>query len=247
MMANRQAFDMWAPPASPWSDWAKPTLFLSTRFLIPRRLPGPLPDLPWLGSAGRDFAAVVDLPAADSVMVGFSLARAGFRPVPLFNGCDGPSPAVDVDPIIDALVAGLSMQEMTRIPYDAPPAFLIDSRRQHASPLLGPGNFDNRWVCLPQDFPSGAMLKGRGIREVVLIRADAAGPGDDLLHILHRWQLAGLQIYRAGMGPDSGMIPMTVRRPRWFGAFFWSLLARLHLRPNAAGGFGSRIPHPSQG
>ena len=75
---------------------------------------------------------------------------------------------------------------------EAPPAFLLDSRRFPRGKAASPGQFDNRWMVFPQDFPSGKLLLSRGLRRAVVVRE---GPlMDDLAHVLRRWQEAGVRI-----------------------------------------------------
>ena len=63
----------------------------------------------------------------------------------------------------------------------------------------GPGTFDNRWVVFPQDFPSAAFLRSRGVAEVLLIQAGAQ-PQEDLAHVLLRWQQGGPRNNAGGFG-----------------------------------------------
>jgi hypothetical protein len=60
------------------------------------------------------------------------MVKSGFRPVPLFNGCHGPSPVIDMAPIIRMLRAGAEAGVLEHLREDAPPAFLIDSQRAFA-------------------------------------------------------------------------------------------------------------------
>jgi hypothetical protein len=73
--------------------------------------------------------------------------------------------------------------------------------------------FDNRWICLPQDFPSAIFLKDHGILKIAVIRNDQGLPSDDLLHILRRWQEGGLSIHLWVPEKGSFIQPITVPRP----------------------------------
>jgi hypothetical protein len=75
--------------------------------------------------------------------------------MPLFNGTSGPAAVIDVGRLTRALAAGAPAIRGYRLPPDAPPAFLLDSRRNEPATPPAPGAYDNRWVVLAQDFPSG--------------------------------------------------------------------------------------------
>jgi hypothetical protein len=73
-MSPSELFDIWAPPAAPWSRWAKPVLFAELD-----AAPGIGVDLGALPAASLSIpqpsAIVVDLPSAESVRMGLALAR----------------------------------------------------------------------------------------------------------------------------------------------------------------------------
>lgn len=247
-MNNREVFEIWAHPASPWSNWAKPTLFAT--WMFPTAPPLPLlPDFAWDDRLGRNWAIIVDLPGKAAVLAGLAMAREGFRPIPLFNGCSSNMKisSVDTSGMGEALYAGAVERVLRDLPADAPPAFLIDSRRKSSAMALRPGMLDNRWVVFPQDFPSGAYLHQHGITDVAVVREEPSRPDDDLLHVLRRWEEAGLHIHLQGLTRTEPPQPFSVPRPPHFRMFLYSMLARMGLRQSFAGGFGGIIPQPSQG
>jgi hypothetical protein len=251
-MNASELFDIWAPQEAIWSRWAKPVLFADLGYVGAAHIEdGALPEI---GSeADGRTALVLDLPAEASVKAALALASAGFRPVPLFNGNRGPvdpilggSAVVNNEKILSWLVAGELILRRHALPVNAPPAFLLDSRRR---PQLqpGPGSYDNRWIVFPQDFPSAAFLKSQGIRDVVLVLENANGqPQEDLAHVLLRWQQAGLGMHVTDLESDSPQ-PLQVKKPGKFGWLWYSALAVMGLRRNSAGGFGSMVPHTSSG
>jgi hypothetical protein len=106
--------------------------------------------------------------------------------------------AVDVRSIILALSATASQLRGgglrgAGLGADAPPAFLVDSRRLDGRGPLHPGRYDNRSAHSPADFPSAEVLREGGIERVVVVLA-AARPGWDLLPTLEVWRRAGLSI-----------------------------------------------------
>ena len=262
MIQRREdVFEAWAPASSRWSAWAKPVLFAHLPQL--EHLPAPLAlardNLSAPPADGRT-AIVVDLPAADSVALGLALARRGYRPVPLFNAAPGPvgehlwisslEALVELRPAMGQLWAGAAQLASLHLPDDAPPAFLLDAhRRPGRSPRASTGDFDNRSVSFPTDFPSAATLSASGVGAVLLIQETAnIPPQSDVAHTLLRWQNENLAMLRCGVvdlqSTDGGDIgrPYVVTRPSWFGFFWYRLLVGLRLRPNLLGGFGGFLP-----
>jgi hypothetical protein len=109
-----------------------------------------------------------------------------------------------------------------------------------------PGQFDNRWMTFPQDFPSASFLREAGITNAIVIGMGDNFPQTDLIHILLRWQQGGIPIQKLSMAPGSHPAPMELRRPSWFGFAFQRLLATFGLRRSEGGGFGSVVPDPHQ-
>lgn len=252
-MTTSELFDLWAPMEAVWSRWAKPVLFADMT-AIPVMDPDaePLPELGLQHSSGT--AVIVDLPGADSVRTGLALLASGFRPIPLFNGNRGPVSAglgavaiLNNDVLLGWLHAGAAVLRDARLPVNAPPAFLLDSRRKtDVSPT--PGRFDNRWVVFPQDFPSATFLKSQGITQAVLIKQDVVSRvQEDLTHVLRRWQEGGISLYVYGLNAGTDLQPLTVEKPSHFKTLWYTALALSGLRRNSAGGFGSVIPQPSSG
>lgn len=252
-MKTSELFDLWAPPEVVWSRWAKPVLFAEMS-AVPGVDPAadPLPSLPL--RANSNTAVIADLPGATSVKAGLALLERGFRPVPLFNGNRGPlgssfaaTAILDNDPILAWLHAGAAMLERRFLPFDAPPVFLLDSRRR-TQVSLTPGRYDNRWVVFPQDFPSANFLKSQGITRAILLQSDPSlKPQEDLVHVLMRWQEGGIALTACGVEETSVPQPVVVQKPGHFRALYYTAMALMGLRRNSAGGFGSIIPQPSSG
>jgi hypothetical protein len=264
-LTREQAFELWAPISSPWWAWAKPVLFAHLpEVLLTTHAASPDPTLdvaPWAPNADGATVVVVDLPGAQSVRAGEGLVRAGFRPVPLFNAvpgprndsrggpADGPRTVVDVHSIVDAIrdASPRMVEAIQLLPNGAPPAFLLDANRRLGTEPR-PGDFDNRSVSLPTDFPSATALLARGVSRALLVMGD--GPANDLAHTLLRWQLAGIEMHACSIDADfraSTPHPITVARPSWFGALWHNALSVLRLRRSPMGGFGGTLPLPSAG
>jgi hypothetical protein len=210
-----------------------------------------LPELRgWLDPA---VAVVVDLPGTDSIAYGMSLARQGFRPVPIFNASPGPSPwglqtntVVDMDSLVQAFHAASREMERLQLSSEAPPAFLLDAMRIQGHRPAAEEMFDNRWVVFPQDFPSARFLRGRGIGRALLVH-DGLQPQEDLAHVLLRWQEGGIDIWACRPLEPRPPWNLTVARPSRYRSLWYRALAMLGLRRNSAGGFGSYIPSASSG
>jgi hypothetical protein len=241
-MQREQVYDAWAPPASVWSLWAKPVLFVQMLEQVDRAL-----DVSWVPRPDERTLLVVDLPGAESVRVGLALARFGYRPVPLFNACPHARELVDQTRIQRALHDGAAELPPLGLADDAPPAFLLDSLRQTPIRPLRSGNFDNRWRVYPDDFPTVETLRARGFTQMVLVQEGRRWPADDLRQVFWRWQDAGIALEvkdTTAIGPPQRL---SVPRPWWLQRKWEGLLRALGLNKSPAGGFGHVIAEPSHG
>lgn len=248
-LSREDAFAAWAPASAFWSDWAKPIAFAQGEpFFEPHAVPDEkIPTLPMAFDASC--AVVADLPGVEAVFAGLALAMRGWRPVPLFNATRGPSPAVEVEPIAFAMANGVERLRWLTISPDAPPAFLIDSLRFGSGVKPKAGAYDNRWVVLPQDFPSGALLASRGIKSVTVLQRGSALLlfANDLIHVLRRWQEQGIRIDVVEIDTQKTQTNVTVPAPTSFRRAWYVALALLGLRRSNVGGFGSIVPHNTGG
>ena len=267
-MTREDLYEMWAPARSAWAAWAKPVLFAAFDFspasmaaspllgqpgvlplADPMGLTAPPPapaDATWAPDPAGETAVIVDLPDLASVAMGMALARRGYRPVPVFNGNDGPGALIELGALRAAIAAAAPELTSIGLVDDASPAFLLDSRRSGMGRVAAPGKFDNRWLVFPQDFPSGNLLRSRGIRRAIVCQVGSTIP-EDLKHVLLRWQEAGIAIATRDEQAHSGPQEVTVAKPGMFRSFLYRLSAVMGFRRNSAGGFGSTIPHPSSG
>jgi hypothetical protein len=252
-MDSRDIFETWAPPGGLWSPWAKPVLF--AHLTGPAK--GPAADVPEVrldptaaGSPGA--AIVVDLPGLESIGAGLDLARLGFRPVPLFNGCPAPEflgtpydEVVPTTPLLSGLIQGTDRLASAGLPLDAPPAFLLDADRLGTGRRLVPGLFDNRWVVFAIDFPSARLLVERGIVGVQVVHRGRLN--DDLMDVLRRWQRGGIALFHVDLQASIAPEPLIMSSAWWSGITrvarrLWSLMS---LHRNPAGGFGGFVPEAS--
>jgi hypothetical protein len=242
-------FLTWAPDEGLWTPWAKPVIFnnrqLSGFALFEMGDPVSLfpPERLGIPAALGRAVLVVDLPGVRSVTAGLALADEGYRPVPLYNGCDGRGAIVTVEGVALAVAGATDRLRTKNLPLDAPPAFLLDSDRM--SGYASPGKFDNRWMVFPQDFPSANFLLSRRYQQAIVISDQGGAVQEDLKHVLLRWQDAGLQIRSFSFASRTAE-DIVVQKPWQYKLFFYRALAKIGLRPNSAGGFGDYVPVPSE-
>lgn len=239
---RRQLFERWSPPTSPWADWAKPLFFalMEERSGPPNGAERPAPDLRWLDHDPEPVAIIVDLPGHEAVRWAASLVERGFAAVPLFNGTPGSQALIDCNDLARALVhyaPGASPPAA-----DAPPCFLLDADRFAEKRQPAPGQFDNRWLTFPHDFPSAALLMSRSLRAVVVIQEREGPVAEDLAHVLLNWQRAGVAILRKAINSAVPPERIEIKRPKGYRSTLRRILVTLGLRHNSAGGFGSRVP-----
>ena len=244
-MNQQEVWEAWAPEHAWWSPWAKPVLIAQLR---PEQcahrvsLDWQSVDVSGLPTSSDRAAIVIDLGGADSVLYAMALAKRGFRPVPLFNACSGPNAIVPVEGLQAAMIEAASELAAMAIDNHAPPAFLLDANRLEDTEKARPGQFDNRWMTFPQDFPSGSLLIARQIEMAVLLQ-DGSRVGEDLAHVLLEWKDAGIRLQLHNRKPGTAQ-SLTVLRPHGYRALWHRALAVLGLKRNSAGGFGSLIPEP---
>jgi hypothetical protein len=249
MTTGRECFEAWAGDHE-WSDWTRPTLFASELFpshgTIGRLVPDTADaleqairnDLRYRDGNNNRACVVVDMPGSRAIEIGAALSEHGYAPVVLFNGvASGRNPVVAHGDTLSALIR---YAPSLRIPENPSPAFLLDSRRMGGTP--DPGRYDNRWIAFPQDFPSGGLLRARGIKCCYLILEPNRVP-DDLAHVLKRWQDAGIEMVDA----TNGWKPVTIQAPPLYKALYYRWSALLKLKPNSFGGFGAAIPIATRG
>jgi hypothetical protein len=257
---NREAiYEAWVPQTGAWSLWARPVLFgqmtatsgpgpvyaTTTRWAwdLFGQTEGPGSEQPWL-SLPVDWAPppvqkavlIVDLPGPEGAHLGLALAGVGYRPVPLYNGCTGPGELLDQGPILRALRDGAGFLAARALPGDAPPAFLLDSRRQSLPRPLRPGMLDNRWQVFPEDLPAAPLLMERGCSRVIWI--GHGKPNDDLCRMLRSWQEARIVLEAKDPAMAGPPQPLIVPPIPWWRRWWNRLLSKLGLESRPRDGFG---------
>ena len=195
-MIQKQLFSIWAPnEGQAWTKFTKPALFVHTENVQATRINATYVPLDVRDYVNKNTAIIVNLPGASGVEVGLGLARAGSRPVPLYNGIHEPqngglASVVDNTKIIEALVSGAEVLDSTSISETAPPAFLLDSNRNidlnenHAM-------YDNRYSIGSDDMPTADYMKSQGISQIFVWCNTLQG---DLKSILIDYHNAGIAV-----------------------------------------------------
>jgi hypothetical protein len=79
---------------------------------------------------------------------------------------------------------------------------------------------------------------------VLLIQEASGRPLEDLVHVLLRWQEAGLSLLSCDPSHAVTPTPLQVSRPSNYRSLWYRAQALLGFKRNSAGGFGSLIPEP---
>ncbi len=253
-LEEREAiFEAWAPTNSPWTPWAKPVLFACMEERDAPAETAPLQGwAEWLPKP--DFGAlVIDLPGDAGVCSGLFLAQCGWRPTPLYNAAPAPVgnainvALVETRSIVSALRAGAPLLRGLSLPGDAPPAFLLDANRRSGVQSGCPGQFDNRSVSFPTDFPSAIRLQSHGIRRVLLVQECAEQPQPDLAHTLRRWEEGGLELFAKSLEKPGPPVSLKVEKPSLFRRLRYRFLTAWGLQPNELGGYGGVLEDHGSG
>lgn len=249
-MPNKdEVYRHWAPPEALWSRWVKPVLFSFAEEVLEEYPPRALPLITDWVPAAKSSALVLDFPQEDGVLCAIKLAEFGYRPVPLYNALPFPvsekgtdrslrsKTAVEVEPILSALVSNADALSRAKLKPDSPPAFLLDADRRLARRELRPGIFDNRSVCFITDFPSAEFLQTHGISNVV-VATTASDFADDLREVLISWQRGGLQILHKNINNRAKPDLVVVKPPSFLESLWFRLSVALGLKKSEIGGFG---------
>jgi len=198
MLKNLEAYKIWAPPTSYWSQWAKPILFTGTEDPHLYNIEKSFMDLPEeMNTLDSNTAIIIDLPGKLGVLKGLALANVGYRPIPLYNGVHESQigelqPALQNAEIAAALISGADYLKPLPIGVNASPVFLLDSNRD--KPMTENSNlYDNRWSLDFEDMPQAAQLANFSINRVV-VWADKA-IGEDVSPILAAYRASGVQVF----------------------------------------------------
>jgi len=195
-MTGKEIYKIWAPENVRWAAWAKPAAFAGidgghtanpvTDFIIPviSYIDGPL----------KNTAVILDLPGCAGIKEGLALVAFGFWPVPLYNGTNGQPGAmalIDNFEIASALKRSAPELAKLNITADAPPVFLLDSRRVNRY-KMNVSVFDNSWDIYAQDLPSADYFIENKIDKII-VKGEKIQK--DLNLILYGFQKKGIEVF----------------------------------------------------
>lgn len=195
-MTGKDIYKIWAPVNKKWVDWIRPVPFImiDENYKVEEYCNLKEYKINYLEKYENNIAIIVDLPGLESINEGISLARLGFRPVPVYNGVveQKDSKAVTNNYIIgEGLIWGAEKLKQIEILDDAAPAFLVDSNRMNRF-KMDDSYFDNSWDLYYQDVPSPEYFLKNNINKII-IRGNKINR--DLNKILFEFQKKGLEIY----------------------------------------------------
>lgn len=195
-MTNKEAYKIWAPYGKKWVDWVRPVPFVSMDEYSKKYNFSSMSvsEIDYVDESFKETAIIVDLPGVKSVTEGISLAKAGYRPIPIYNGTieqSGARATVDNQSVGMALIWGAEKLEGINVSDEALPAFLLDSNRMNRF-KMEISVFDNSWDIYHQDLPSADYFINNGIQKIVVVGERIS---KDLKKIFYGFQKKGISIY----------------------------------------------------
>lgn len=194
-MIGKEMYKVYAPAGTMWTQWVRPVPFVAID-TYNRKLYHDWLDVKimFLSKYKNDTAIFVDLPNGESIEFGISLARLGYRPIPLFNGTDGTEGSqniLDTHIIESYLINGAQKLKDIEIRKDANPVFMLDSCRTNRY-RKRESTFDNSWDIYRQDIPTAEYFKQNGINKIIVV---GDGIQKDLKKIFLKFQKVGIEFY----------------------------------------------------
>ena len=196
METRKEVYKVWAPENGRWSDWVRPVPFIAINenLKVQEYEEFSIPEIIYINEYKNDTAIILDLPGNKAITEGLSLAKLGYRPVPIYNGTDeqeGSECLVNNHGLEYSLMLGAEVLKQMVIALDASPVFLTDSNRMNRRKVTD-SVFDNSWDVYSQDLPTYEYLKKHGIDKVI-IRSDMIRK--DLNKIFYEFKKNGIKIY----------------------------------------------------
>ena len=196
METRKEVYKVWAPENGRWSDWVRPVPFIAINenLKVQEYEEFSIPEIIYINEYKNDTAIILDLPGNKAITEGLSLAKLGYRPVPIYNGTDeqeGSECLVNNHGLEYSLMLGAEILKQMEISLDASPVFLTDSNRMNRRKVTD-SVFDNSWDVYSQDLPTYEYLKKHGIDKVI-IRSDMIRK--DLNKIFYEFKKNGIKIY----------------------------------------------------
>ena len=194
-MRGKEIYKIYAPDGTKWTEWVRPVPFVAIETYNRK----PISDwldrkVMFLNQYEKETAIFIDLPGKESIELGISLARIGYRPIPLFNGTDeqiGSQATTDTYLIESCLINGSENLKSISLENNANPAFLLDSSRTNRY-RAKESIFDNSWDLYKQDIPTAEYFKANELYKIIVVGNTIQR---DLRKIFLEFQNAGIEIY----------------------------------------------------
>lgn len=194
-MLGKEIYKIYAPPAAKWIEWVRPVPFVAIDTYNRKEMYNWIDrKVYFLNEYQSDTAIFIDLFPKESIELGISLARIGYRPVPLFNGTDEQENSyatTDTYLAESSLITGGFILKNIKLDNNANPVFLLDctrTNRYRAKESI----FDNSWDLYKQDIPTPDYFMKNNIKKIVVV-------GDtiqkDLRKIFLEFQKKGIEFY----------------------------------------------------
>lgn len=195
-MTGREIYKIWAPFRAKWVDWTRPVPFININndFKIYNLNEFIYTSINYLKGYEKNTAIIVDLPDEESINEGLSLAKMGYRPIPVYNGTnpnEGVMANVDNHIIEEGLVWGATQLKQIELLQDANPAFLLNTNRMQRY-KMDVSVFDNSWDLYHQDLPTSEYFLKNGINKIIIRSKKIES---DINKILYKHQKDGIDIY----------------------------------------------------
>lgn len=249
-MTSAEVYQIWRPEAWTWSRWVKPVVFAFLRKEDLERDEYAVPE--WQAVLHSDTAIIADLPGEEGIRAGMALARAGYLPVPVYNACPTGEAheadsrvAIDMSGILAAICGASRELASFDLSRNAPPVFILDSRRHGSWIGNESGSWDNRSFVTASDFPSAEYLRSHGISNVILVQTSSQICGD-LREVLLQLQRDGMTLARLDPWKEWDPSKVVVKPPMIL-VSAWEWLSRKagYRRNRLDGTFGGVVPRSS--
>lgn len=194
-MIGKEIYKIYAPAGAKWTEWVRPVPFVAIDMYNRKPISNWVDrKVMFLEQYEKNSAIFIDLPGKESIELGISLARIGYRPIPLFNGTDeqiASQAIIDTYLIESCLINGSEKLKKISIENNANPVFLLDSSRTNRY-RAKESIFDNSWDLYKQDIPSVKYFKENNISKIIVIGNTIQR---DLRKIFFEFQDAGIEFY----------------------------------------------------
>lgn len=194
-MIGKEIYKIYAPYGAKWTEWIRPVPFIAIDTYNRKPISNWLDrKVIFINKYEKDTAIFIDLSGKESIELGISLAKIGYRPIPLFNGTDeqiGSQATTDTYLIESCLINGSQKLKSILLKDNANPVFLLDSSRTNRY-RAKESIFDNSWDLYKQDIPTFKYFKENGIYKIIVVGNTIQR---DLRKIFLKFQDAGMKIY----------------------------------------------------